>query len=450
MGELFGTDGVRGVANEELTGELASKLGKAGGYYLTQGCNIEKNKPTMIIGKDTRISGDMLEAALVAGITSAGINVIKLGIIPTPGVAYLSDILNVEGGVMISASHNPIADNGIKFFDNNGFKLTDEMEADIEKMIFDRYDDIPSPTHTGIGIVNEGYSLINKYIKHLLSTVEEDFSGLKIVVDCANGAAYQVAPRVLEKLGAELLVLNDEPDGGKINVESGSTYPEVIKNEVLENNADLGIAHDGDADRLIMVDAKGEIVDGDKIMAVLALDFLEQDKLKGKTLVTTAYSNLGLKEALENNGGRMVTAQNGDRYVLKKMLENDYNLGGEKSGHIICLDYAKTGDGVLTAIQVIQIIKKTGKTLHQLAEVISLWPQRLANVEVKYKGEWEKNKKIINYINKAENDLGNRGRLFVRASGTEPVIRIMLEGKDENKLGKWEKKLTKIIGEELN
>ncbi len=450
MGKLFGTDGVRGVANKELTGEMASKLGRAGGYYLTRDYDDKKSKPVMIIGKDTRISGDMLEAALVAGITSAGIDVIKLGIIPTPGVAYLTDTLDVQGGVMISASHNPIADNGIKFFNRKGFKLTDKMEDNIEELIFNNYKSIPSPTHTRIGVVEEEHSLINDYIEHLLSTVKVDFAGLKVVLDCANGAAYQVAPRVLENLGAELLVVNNQPDGGKINVNSGSTYPGVIKQEVLKNDADLGIAHDGDADRIIMVDDEGEIVNGDKIMAILALDLLQRDKLKGETLVTTAYSNLGLKETLENNGGKMVTAKNGDRYVLKKMLKDGYNLGGEQSGHIIFLDYSKTGDGVLTAIQVIQIVKRTGKALNQLANVVNPWPQRLSNVRVKYKKEWEQNKEIISLIDKVENDLGTQGRVFIRASGTEPVIRIMLEGKVEGKLKKWEKELIETIESELN
>lgn len=449
LGRLFGTDGVRGIANKELTGELAYKLGRAGGYYLSKDHQGEE-KPLMLIGKDTRVSGDMLEAALVAGMTSAGIDVIRLGIIPTPGVAYLTGKLDVAGGVMISASHNPIADNGIKFFDKNGYKLTDEMEDEIEELIFNRYDEIPAPTHTLIGIVDSNKNLVREYIDYLVKTVEQDFSGLKIVLDCANGAAYQVAPEVLKILGSELIVINNHPDGEKINVDCGSTHPEIIRERVLRERADLGIAHDGDADRVIVVDDQGEIIDGDKIMAICALDLLKRGKLKGRTLVTTAYSNLGLREAIESAGGKIAITANGDRYVLKEMLANSYNLGGEKSGHIIFLDYNKTGDGVLTAIQLVEIVKRTGKSLSQLASVMKPWPQRLANVEVKFKDKFKENDKIKETIVRTEERLGDDGRVFVRPSGTEPVIRVMLEGRREELLEELERELVNIIKEELN
>lgn len=449
MGVLFGTDGIRGVANKELTGELAYKIGRAGGYRLISSYKGEE-KPVMLIGKDTRVSGDMLEAALVAGMTSVGIDVIKLGIIPTPGVAYLTREQEVVGGVMISASHNPIADNGIKFFDSEGFKLTDNMENEIEELIFKRFDEIPSPTSTLIGNVYEDYELVNKYIDYLISTVELDFSGLKIALDCANGAAFQVAPAVLENLGAELVIINNHPEGDKINLNCGSTHPEIIRELVLKEKADLGVAHDGDADRLIMIDEEGNLVDGDKIMVILALDLLKKGNLKGETLVTTAYSNLGLKEAIEKAGGRVSVTKNGDRYVLMEMLNKGYNLGGEKSGHIIFLDYNTTGDGVLTAIQLIKVLKQSGKTLAQLAGVMKPWPQRLTNVEVKYKDKWEESLAIKKALKEAKEVLGDSGRVYVRASGTEPVIRVMLEGKDEDLLKTIEEKLVSIIRYELN
>lgn len=449
MAKLFGTDGVRGVANRELTGELAYKLGRAAGYYLTRHYK-GNDKASMLIGKDTRVSGDMLESALTAGMTSVGIDVVRLGIIPTPGVAYLTAELAVEGAVMISASHNPIADNGIKFFDKNGYKLSDEMEEEIENLIKYNYDNIPSPTSLEIGNSNDNYDLTDKYIDYLISTVDIDFTGLKIALDCANGAAYRVAPEVLQRLGAEIVVSNNHPAGDKINLDCGSTHPEIIKELVVRENADLGIAHDGDADRIVMIDNKGEIVDGDKIMAVWAADLLQRGELKKQTLVTTAYSNLGLKEAVEGVGGKVVITDNGDRYVLKEMLENKYNLGGEKSGHIIYLDYNSTGDGVLTAIQIVEIVKRRSRTLSELSNFMDPWPQRLANVEVKDKEHWEKSDSIMREINKAKNILSKNGRVFVRASGTEPVVRIMLEGKNEGLLIELEEKLIEVIKSELN
>lgn len=448
LGVLFGTDGVRGIANEELTGELAYKLGRAGGHYLTKSYQGD-NKPVMLIGKDTRVSGDMLESALIAGMTSTGIDVIKLGVIPTPGVAYLTRKLSVQGGVMISASHNPIADNGIKFFDYRGYKLTDEAEDEIEDLIFKHYQDIPAPTHEKIGNAESNEGLVDDYIEYLIDAVDVDFTGLKVVIDCANGAAYKVAPRVLASLGAELIVLNNHPDGSLINVNCGSTHPEIIKQKVVETGAVLGIAHDGDADRIVMVDEEGEIIDGDKIMAIWALDLLQEGRLAGRTLVTTAYSNLGLREVLEARGGRVVITDNGDRYVLKAMLEGSYNLGGEKSGHIICLDYNSTGDGVLTAIKLVEIVKKRGRSLRELAQVMKPWPQRLKNIEVKFKDRLQDSINISEAINRAEERLGKEGRIFVRASGTEPVIRVMLEGKDEALLIELEEEMQAVISKEL-
>ena len=447
--KLFGTDGVRGVANHELKGELAFKLGRIGGYFLTK--DSEQERPVVIIGKDTRLSGDMLEAALMAGLTSVGIDVYRLGIIPTPGVCFLSRTKEVAGGIMISASHNPTADNGIKFFDQNGVKLTDQAELDIEELIFnDHSEELPYPIDKEIGLVEEKYDWIEEYIDFVINSAEQKLDGLKVVIDCANGAAYHASPDVFEALGAEVVVINNHPNGEEINVNCGSTAPELAAEKVIESGADLGIAHDGDADRVILIDEKGEVVEGDNIMAVAARDMMAEDKLNQKTVVTTKYSNLGLKESLAEVGAELVITKNGDRYVLAEMLENNYKLGGEKSGHIIFSEYNTTGDGILTAVKIASIIKKSGKSLSQLKKVMDYWPQLLANVRVNQKEGWEQNKRIAAEIEAAEDEIGNSGRVFVRASGTEPLIRVMLEGKEEGLLNKWEARLTQLISEELN
>ncbi len=449
MHKLFGTDGVRGVANRELTGELAYKLGRAGGYFLTKDY-IGANKPVLVIGKDTRLSGDMLEAALIAGLTSVGVDVIRLGVIPTPGVCYLTREREVEGGIMISASHNPIADNGIKFFNRDGIKLTDQEEIEIESLVFGKDKQLPLPTHADIGLVDEAYDWVNAYIDYLTKAVNLDLKGLKIVVDCANGAAYKVAPAVLKKLGVDVVVINDHPDGEKINVNCGSTAPDLLQKKVISTGADLGIAHDGDADRVILVDENGEIVEGDNIMAIAAIDMLKRSKLPNNTLVTTKYSNLGLREALNKFAGRVVITKNGDRYVLAEMLENGYLLGGEKSGHIIFKQYNTTGDGVLTAIKLLEIMQRENKKMSKLKSVMTYWPQILKNVRVSRKEEWQDNEAIKEVIKLASEEIGPTGRVFVRASGTEPLIRVMLEGKDEQLLNKWEDKIATLIKEELN
>lgn len=447
--KLFGTDGVRGVANHELKGELAFKLGRIGGYYLNK--KSEGDRPAMVIGKDTRLSGDMLEAALMAGLTSVGIDVYRLGIIPTPGVCYLSRKKNVIGGIMISASHNPTADNGIKFFDQNGIKLSDEAELEIEELILnDHSEELPYPIDNEIGLVEEKYDWINEYTRFVSSSTDTDLSSLKIVIDCANGAAYQASPDVFESLGAEVIVINNHPNGEEINVNCGSTAPELASKMVVETGADLGVAHDGDADRVILIDEKGEVVEGDNIMAIAARDMIEDNNLTKNTVVTTKYSNLGLKESMAEVEGKVEITKNGDRYVLAEMLKNDYKLGGEKSGHIIFKDYNTTGDGILTAVKVAAIIKNKNKSLSELKNVMSYWPQTLANVEVDKKNEWKNNKKINSEIKAAAEDIGDSGRVFVRASGTEPLIRVMLEAKDEELLAKWEKRLTEVISKELN
>lgn len=447
--KLFGTDGVRGVANHELKGELAFKLGRIGGYFLSK--NSKQERPVVVIGKDTRLSGDMLEAALMAGLTSVGIDVYRLGIIPTPGVCYLSRTKDVVGGIMISASHNPTADNGIKFFDRNGIKLSDQAELEIEELIFnDHSEELPYPIDKEIGLVEEKYSWIDEYINFVIESSDKKLNDLKVVIDCANGAAYQASPAVFKALGAEVIVINDHPNGEEINVNCGSTAPGLAAEKVVETGADLGIAHDGDADRVILVDENGEIIEGDNIMAVAARDMLKEDKLNKKTVVTTKYSNLGLKESLAELGADLVITKNGDRYVLAEMLANDYKLGGEKSGHIIFSEYNTTGDGILTAVKIASIIKKEEQPLSELKEIMSYWPQLLANVKVSQKEGWEQNSKIAAEIKAAEEEIGGSGRVFVRASGTEPLIRVMLEGKEEELLNKWENKLKELISEELN
>ncbi len=447
--KLFGTDGVRGIANHELKGELAFKLGRIGGYYIIK--NIKKDKAKIIIGKDTRLSGDMLEAALMAGLTSVGIDVYRLGVIPTPGVCYLTREKNVDGGIMISASHNPTADNGIKFFDKNGIKLSDEDELNIEDLFFnDHSSKLPYPIDKKIGLIDEKYDWIDEYIKFIKNSAAEDLSSLKIVIDCANGAAYKASPDVFKALGAEVIVINDHPNGEVINVNCGSTAPEILAEKVLELNADLGVAHDGDADRVILIDENGDIIEGDNIMAVAAYDMISEDNLKDNTIVTTKYSNLGLKESLAEADGNIVITKNGDRYVLAEMLKNGYQLGGEKSGHIIFSDYNTTGDGILTAVKIAEIMVKKNKKLSELKSVMSYWPQTLANIRVKEKDDWKNRKIIQEYINKAESEIGEDGRVFVRASGTEPLIRVMLEGRDQTLLEKWEKILIDIISQELN
>jgi len=447
--KLFGTDGVRGVANHELKGELAFKLGRIGGYFLTK--ESEQERPVVIIGKDTRLSGDMLEAALMAGLTSVGIDVYRLGIIPTPGVCYLSRTKEVAGGIMISASHNPTADNGIKFFDQDGIKLSDQAELEIEELIFnDHSEELPYPIDKEIGLVEEKYDWIEEYINYVIQSTEQKLTGLKVVIDCANGAAYHASPDVFEALGAEVVVINNHPNGEEINVNCGSTAPELAAEKVIETGADLGIAHDGDADRVILIDEKGEIIEGDNIMAVAAREMMADDKLNKKTVVTTKYSNLGLKESLAEAGAELVITKNGDRYVLAEMLKNNYKLGGEKSGHIIFSEYNTTGDGILTAVKIASIIKKRAKSLSELKKVMSYWPQLLANVRVSEKEGWEQNDKIAGEIEAAESEIGSSGRVFVRASGTEPLIRVMLEGREKGLLEKWESRLTQLISEELN
>ncbi|MGM0502092.1 MAG: phosphoglucosamine mutase [Bacillota bacterium] len=442
MAELFGTDGVRGEANVELSPELAFKVAKAGAYFLCQ------DNKKVLIGKDTRVSGDMLEAALVAGITSLGIDVVKVGVVPTPAVAYLTKEEDVAAGIMISASHNPAQDNGIKFFNQAGFKLTDEEENEIEDIIFNTWEQVPTTKGDQVGKVSYLEDAMNRYTAHLKATVDSDFSDLKVVVDTANGAAYEVTPKLLKELGAEVIALNNHPTGENINVNCGSTHPEELQQAVIAENADLGIAHDGDADRLIAVDEIGSLVDGDYILAICGRYLIEQGQLPQDTVVVTKYSNLGLHQAIEEVGGEVVVTKNGDRYVLAEMKKNGYSLGGEKSGHIIFSDYNTTGDGVLTALQLLNIMEKTGRSLASLKAEMTELPQLLVNVEVDDKN-WEDNEEIKVAIEDVEEQLATTGRIFVRASGTEPVIRIMVEGQDKEELQELADSVAEVVKEQL-
>ena len=444
MGDLFGTDGVRGEANVDLSPELAFKVGKAGSHFL---CKAKENKK-VLIGKDTRVSGDMLEASLISGITSLGIDVVKVGIMPTPAVAYLTKHEDVAAGIMISASHNPVQDNGIKFFNGSGFKLTDKEEDSIEDIIFNTWDQLPTVAGSKVGKVTCLENALRDYTDHLKSTVDNSFSGLKVVVDTANGAAYEVAPKILKELGAEVIALNDQPTGENINVECGSTHPDQLQEIVVNENADLGIAHDGDADRLVAVDETGFLVDGDYILSICGRYLINKGQLPQNTIVVTKYSNLGLKQSIQEAGGEVAVTKNGDRYVLAEMKENGYSLGGEKSGHIIFLDYNTTGDGVLTALQLINIVKNTGQSLAKLRNEMTELPQLLVNVEVDDKS-WETNKKINNAIEEVEEKLAGSGRIFVRASGTEPVIRIMVEGEDKKELQRLADSVAGVVKEQL-
>ncbi|WP_124726449.1 phosphoglucosamine mutase [Staphylospora marina] len=445
MGKYFGTDGVRGVANEKLTPELAFRLGRCGAYVLTRGKERDNGKVKIVVGRDTRLSGELLESALIAGMLSIGCDVVRLGVISTPGVAYLTRHLEADAGVMISASHNPFEDNGIKFFGADGYKLSDETEAEIEALLDADEDALPRPTGAGVGRVTDDHEAVHAYLEHLKSTIDIDLCGMHIVVDCANGAAYELAPLLLRDLGADVTAINIHPDGTNINVECGSTHPERLREEVLKKQAHLGLAFDGDADRLIAVDEKGNIVDGDRIMFICGEYMKERGMLKGDTIVTTVMSNIGFFKALESLNIRAEKTKVGDRYVMEKMKEGGYNLGGEQSGHIIFLDHNTTGDGMLTAVQLLRVVKDKGQTLYGLAQGMKQYPQLLVNVRVKQKEGWDQNGEILKRIREVEEMLGDDGRVLVRPSGTEPLIRVMAEGPDEETIGRC----VRLIAEEV-
>ncbi len=431
MGKLFGTDGVRGVANSELTPEMAFNLGKAGAYVLTKE---EKERPTVVIGMDTRVSGDMLQDALSAGIMAMGANVIKVGVMPTPAIAYLVRRYGATAGVVISASHNPFEYNGIKFFNSEGFKLADEIEDEIELMMLR---DSMRGTHLygeriGKCLVADEDAL-GKYTEFLKSTVEGNFNGMQVVLDCANGASYQVAERVFTELGAKVTVIGNNPNGFNINDGCGSTHPERLQEEVVRQQADCGLAFDGDADRLIAVDAEGNIVDGDHLIYICA-SYLKKKGCLEKNLVTaTVMSNMGLYKAVEEMGASVDTTAVGDRYVLERMLQSGCVIGGEQSGHIIFLNHTTTGDGVLSALQTLQAVRDSGRTLGELAAEMKVYPQVLNNAKVKNenKTRYDKDEVIMKEIRSVEKKMKGDGRVLIRPSGTEPLVRVMIEGSDE-------------------
>jgi len=424
MGKYFGTDGVRGVANSELTPEFAFKLGRVGGYVLTKDA---KERPKVLIGRDTRISGEMLEGALVAGLLSIGAEVMRLGVISTPGVAYLTRVMNAQAGVMISASHNPVADNGIKFFGPDGFKLTDDQEAEIESLLDAEEDTLPRPTGGDIGSVTDYFEGGQKYISYLKQTVDEEFLGIHVALDCAHGATSQLATHLFADLEADISTMGASPNGLNINDGVGSTHPEKLAAFVLERGADVGLAFDGDGDRLIAVDEKGQIVDGDQIMFIIGKYLNAKGRLKKNTVVSTVMSNMGFYKALEENDMTSVQTAVGDRYVVEEMRANDYNVGGEQSGHIVFLDFNTTGDGLLTGIQLVNIMKATGKRLSELASEMKIYPQKLVNVRVTDKHAVTQNELVAAVIAEVEADMAGNGRVLVRPSGTEPLVRVMVE-----------------------
>lgn len=425
MGKLFGTDGIRGVANREITAEMAYRMGLAATAYFGQHTDAQ---PIILIGRDTRISGQMLESALAAGICAAGGKAILLGVIPTPAVAYLARKLGAQAGVVISASHNVFSDNGIKFFGGDGYKLPDAIEAELEEMLLEGLDKIAKPIGERVGTIEHRTDLREDYIQYALSTVQGKLDGMKIVVDCANGSSYQVTPDVLTRLGAEVIVLNNAPTGININDNCGSVHLESLQVAVKEHGADMGIAHDGDADRCLTVDENGEVVDGDHMMAICALKLQQEGKLADNTLVATVMSNIGLHQAMKKAGIRIEVTPVGDRYVLENMRANGYVLGGEQSGHIIFSKVATTGDGLVTALQIVQAVAHSGKKLSELSACMVTFPQLLVNVRVKTKAGWETNEAIAQAIREGEEALGDTGRILVRPSGTEQLIRVMAEG----------------------
>jgi phosphoglucosamine mutase len=440
---LFGTDGIRGLANVDLTAELALDVAVAAAHILVENSN---DRPRAIVGQDSRASGEFLEAAVVAGLTSAGVDVYRVGIVPTPAVAYLVASTGADLGVMISASHNPMPDNGIKLFQRGGEKLADEVEALVEARIGEPWQ---RPTGAAVGRVINDDQLVNNYIEHLLSTIDVSLKGLKVVVDCANGASSFTAPIALSRAGAEVIAIANTPDGWNINDGVGSTHLDFLRNAVLKNGADVGIAHDGDADRCLAIDATGAEIDGDVIMAILAKGFKAQGKLTANTIVGTVMSNLGFMHAMAESGIAVVTTAVGDRYVLEAMLQSDFNLGGEQSGHVIMRDHANTGDGLLTALQLLAEVKRSGQTLQELSRVMVRFPQVLINVKNVAKERLASSTAVAAAVKAAETELGSNGRVLLRASGTEPLVRVMVEAQSDAVAQNVATKLAQVVETEL-
>lgn len=444
MSRMFGTDGVRGVANKELTVELALKLGKAGAYALAKNAD---HKPLILVGCDTRISGDMLANALMAGICSVGADSVFLGVLPTPAVAYLTRTGKADAGVVISASHNPVEFNGIKFFDGDGYKLPDSVEDEIEALIASDFEGITLPTGHEVGRIQYDLDAYKEYVKYAVSTLNTDLCGMKVVIDCAEGASYRTSVETLTELKADLVAIHNNPDGTNINAGCGSTHLEDLMAKVKSEKADIGLAFDGDADRLLAVDNNGEAVNGDEIMAVIGNYMKEKGTLKKDTIVATVMSNLGLFIMGEEKGINIEKTKVGDRYVLERMKEIDANLGGEQSGHIIFLDENTTGDGLLSALHLLKVLKETGKPLSELRGVMEVLPQALVNAKVPAdkKNAYMDYPEIVEAINKVEEECNGAGRVLIRPSGTEPLVRVMIEGKDQTLIEKRAKELADLI-----
>lgn len=445
MGKLFGTDGARGVAITELTCELAMKIGRAAAVVLTR--HSKRAKAKIIIGKDTRISSDVLEAALVSGICSVGADAHILGVIPTPAVAVLVNKYEADAGVMISASHNSVEFNGIKLFSNEGFKLPDSVENEIEKLILDTPEDIELKDGTGIGRIVYEKNAVWDYLRHIMKSVDCDFRGIKVAIDCANGASSECAVKLFQGLGASCYFINNDPDGTNINRDCGSTHMDHLRKFVVDNRCHVGLAFDGDADRCLAVDENGDVVDGDKILAIFSKYMKACGTLKANTCVVTVMTNLGFMKYAKAENVVVARTGVGDRYVLEEMKKGGYNLGGEQSGHIILLDYANTGDGEMTGVKLLEIMAKTKKKLSELASVMETYPQVLENVTIKneYKGNWQTDKGVAEFIEMYKEKLGDDGRILVRESGTEPLVRVMLEGKHLGKITEYAKTIAEAI-----
>lgn len=443
MTRLFGTDGVRGIANQDLSPELAFRLGQAGGRLLGP----KDRKGSIVVGKDTRISGDLLETALISGICSAGANAMRVGVLPTPGIAYLTRDLGADAGVVISASHNPAEYNGIKFFNAEGFKLSDELEDKIEILTEEEVND--RPRGGDVGAIIEVDNAVDKYLDHLVGTIPGDLSGFSVAIDCANGAAYQVAPAVLKELGASVLEFGVKPDGLNINSNCGSTYPRYVQEIVKTHPVDLGLSFDGDADRVIAIDDQGEEVDGDFILAICAVYLKNQNCLPKNALVTTVMTNMGFDLAMKKNDIEIIKTKVGDRYVLEEMMAREIMVGGEQSGHIIFLNHTSTGDGLITALQLMNVIKDSGKPLSELRKVMERLPQILVNVSVPSIQKLEAADKVWDAVESAQEKLDGRGRILVRPSGTEPLVRVMVESDSQVEADNIAQEVAAVIQTEL-
>ena len=449
MTKYFGTDGVRGVANKTLKPELAFHLGRAAGYVLTQHAKDNEHQPRVLVARDTRISGQMLADALISGLLSVGIEVLSLGVITTPAVAYLVQVQGADAGIMISASHNPASDNGIKFFGPDGYKLSDEQEEEIETLLDAPEDDLPRPSAKGLGTVVDYPEGVLKYSQFLEQSIDDDLSGISVVLDGANGSTSSLVSRIFADLDTDFETIATSPDGININAGVGSTHPEKLAQTVVEKHAQLGLAFDGDGDRCIAVDENGNIVDGDKIMFILGKYFNEHGRLKKSTIVTTVMSNIGLYKALEANGMHYVQTDVGDRHVMETMRAHGYNLGGEQSGHIIIYDIDNTGDGMLTGIQLMNIMKQTGKKLSELAADVTEYPQKLINVKVTDKKNWRNHQAILDEIAKVEKEMNGDGRVLVRPSGTESLLRIMVEAPTQVAVEEYATEIAKVVETEM-